>query len=138
VDDSDLIVVAFDGECLMCSRGIRFLAEHDRDRRLRFLRLQDPLGRDLEARAGTAALSTMLVAAGGKVFSRSDGVLHALASFGGLWRGLAALGRLVPRPLRDAGYDFIAARRHRWFGKGDACALPSPALRERLIGGEGV
>lgn len=129
----DRITIAFDGECLMCRRSIRWLAEHDRRDQLRFVRLQSPRGRELEARAGTTALATALVEADGRIHSRSDAVLHLFRALGGPFPPLAGLGRLIPRPLRDAAYDFIAARRHRWFGRGDACALPSEALRRRLL-----
>ena len=127
------IVVAFDGECLMCSRGIRWLAEHDPADQLRFARLQSPRGRELEQRAGTGDLMTVLVEADGRVYSRSDAVLRLGRAVGGQFRVLAAIGRFIPRRLRDAAYDFVAARRHRWFGRGDACALPSAALRGRLL-----
>ncbi len=133
MDGNDLIVVAFDGECLMCSRSIRFLAEHDPRRRFRFVKLQSPLGQRMEERAGTGVLNTALVEADGEVLSRSNAVLRVLRELGGGWRILALLGRCIPRPLRDWAYDFIAARRHKWFGKGDACAMPSEALRERLM-----
>lgn len=131
--DPTLIVIAFDGECLMCSRSIRWLAEHDRGDRLRFVRLQSPRGRTLEARAGTGSLATTLVEADGRIYARSDAVLRVLRSLGGLFRLLAGLGPLIPRRLRDGAYDFVAARRHRWFGRGAACALPSEALRRRLL-----
>lgn len=131
--DPPPLVIAFDGECLMCSRGIRWLAEHDRADRLRFVRLQSPRGRALEARAGTGRLATALVEADGRVHARSDAVLCVARALGGPFRVLALLGRGIPRPLRDAAYDFVAARRHRWFGRGDACALPSDALRRRLL-----
>jgi predicted DCC family thiol-disulfide oxidoreductase YuxK len=133
VDGNDFLVVAFDGDCLMCSRSIRYLAEHDPRRRFRFVKLQSPRGRSMEEKAGTGTLSTALVEADGAVFSRSDAVLRILHELGGGWRLLATLGRLLPRTLRDAGYNFIATRRHTWFGKGDACAMPSEALRERLM-----
>jgi predicted DCC family thiol-disulfide oxidoreductase YuxK len=133
VDESGFIIVAFDGDCLMCSRSIRFLAEHDPRRRFRFVKLQSSRGKQMEERAGTGALNTALVEAGGEVFSRSNAILRILRELGGGWRILSVLGRCVPGPLRDWAYNFIAARRHQWFGKGDACAMPSEALRERLM-----
>jgi predicted DCC family thiol-disulfide oxidoreductase YuxK len=133
VAGEEKIVVAFDGECLMCSRGIRWLAEHDAADQLRFVRLQGPRGRAMEERAGTGDLMTVLVEADGRIFSRSDAVLRLGRALGGGFRLLAALGSFMPRTLRDLAYDFIAARRHRWFGKGDACAMPSEALRSRLL-----
>lgn len=133
MDESDFIVVAFDGDCLMCSKSIRFLAEHDPKKRLRFAKLQSPLGQQMEKRAGTGTLNTALVEADGEVFSRSDAILRAMRELGTGWRILSVLGRCIPGALRDRAYDFIAARRHKWFGKGDACATPSEALRERLM-----
>jgi len=133
MDESDFIVVAFDGDCLMCSRSIRFLAEHDPRRRFRFVKLQSPRGQQMEKKAGTGALNTALVEADGKVFSRSNAILRAMRELGTGWLILSVLGRCIPRPLRDWAYDFIAARRHTWFGKGDACSMPSEALRERLM-----
>ena len=130
----DKIVVAFDGECLMCSRSIRWLAENDPADQLRFVRLQSPRGREMEMQAGTGDLMTALVAADGRIYSRSDAVLRLWQALGGRFRVISWIGRtFIPRRFRDGAYDFIAARRHRWFGKGDACALPSEALRVRLL-----
>ena len=131
---NDPIVVAFDGECLMCSRSIRWLAENDPAGRLRFVRLQSPRGREMEKQAGTGELMTALVEADGRVYSRSDAVLRICRALGWRFRVISWIGRtFIPRAFRDRAYDFIAARRHRWFGKGDACAMPSEALRKRLL-----
>lgn len=128
------ILVAFDGECLMCSRSIRWLAENDPADRLRFTRLQSPRGREMERRAGTGELMTALVDADGTIYSKSDAVLRLCRELGWRFRVIAWIGRtIIPRRFRDGAYDFIAARRHRWFGKGDACAMPSEALRSRLL-----
>lgn len=118
------ILIRFDGECLMCSSTIRFVADEDRARLVRF--------KSLEVE-GDRAPDTMLVEAGGRTLDRSDGVLAVLTALGGHWRAMAMAGRLIPRPLRDVLYRFIARNRYRWFGKGDACALPSEALKERLV-----
>lgn len=134
-------IIAFDGECLMCSRVIRFLAEEDRADRLRFTPLESPRGREMQRSAGLQTGTaegpfppdSMLVDAGEDILAKSGGVLRILEALGGHWRAFAWLGHLIPRPIRDAAYDFIAARRHRWFGKGDACALPSEAMTRRLV-----
>ena len=137
--EGEIITVAYDGECLMCSRGVRFLAEHDGQRRLRFVALQTPLGREREARAGTERLSTVIMKQGERVFTNSEAVLVALKGMGGIWTLLGKLGTMIPQSWRDRLYRYIAQNRYRWFGKRDTiCALPSEALRERLIDGERV
>ena len=39
----------------------------------------------------------------------------------------------VPRPLRDGAYGVVAAIRHRLAGRSNACEIPPPEIRERLI-----
>jgi predicted DCC family thiol-disulfide oxidoreductase YuxK len=39
----------------------------------------------------------------------------------------------LPRPLRDAAYDFVARNRYRWFGKKDACPMPRPEWTARFL-----
>lgn len=41
---------------------------------------------------------------------------------------------VVPRPLRDAIYRWVARNRYRWFGKKEACRIPTPAERARFLG----
>lgn len=41
---------------------------------------------------------------------------------------------IVPTPLRDAVYDYVAKRRYDWFGKDDDClVLKETELLERFI-----
>jgi predicted DCC family thiol-disulfide oxidoreductase YuxK len=65
-------------------------------------------------------------------FKASTGALELAWALGGWWR-LATIFKLVPRPLRDIGYYFIAKNRYRWFGKHDACMMPTPELRARML-----
>ncbi|WP_035609737.1 DCC1-like thiol-disulfide oxidoreductase family protein [Haloferula sp. BvORR071] len=136
--EGETITIAYDGECMFCSRSIRFLAEHDRHKRLSFVPLQTPLGREIEEQAGSAKLSSVVIRDGTGAYNRSEGALRIMRALGGVWALLAEVGRLIPRGLRDWAYDYIAAHRYRWFGKADVCSLPSPALRERLLDGERV
>ncbi|MDB6078614.1 MAG: hypothetical protein JWO82_2361 [Akkermansiaceae bacterium] len=130
------VSVGFDGDCLMCSRGMRFLAEHDPRKRFRFLKLQSERGRRMEEQAGETGLKTMLVEADGRIYSRSAAILRCLQAMGGVWSLLAAAGRIFPG--RDWLYDLIARNRQRFF-KGSVCALPSPALLERMASdGDGI
>jgi predicted DCC family thiol-disulfide oxidoreductase YuxK len=136
--DEEPVIIAYDGECMLCSRSIRFLAEHDPKRRLRFVTLQSRLGREIEAAATGETLNTVVAKKDGKVFTYSDAVLEILKTLGGSWAILGTLGFVLPRGLRDRAYRFVANHRYRWFGKADICSLPSEALRERLIDGDRV
>lgn len=131
-------MIAYDGECMLCSSGIRFLAEHDSRRSLRFVALQSPVGRQIEEQVVNEWLSTVIVRREGRVFTHSEAICQILKAMGGVWAVLGSLGSLIPKALRDPFYRFIARNRYRWFGKAEVCSLPSPALRERLLDGDRV
>lgn len=74
----------------------------------------------------------MLLVEGGKVYRDSDAGLRIYPRLRGPVRLLGLL-LAVPRPLRDAVYRFIARHRYRWFGKSEACRVPTPELRARFL-----
>ena len=45
--------------------------------------------------------------------------------------GYAAV--ILPKFLRDKGYDVVARNRYKWFGKQDQCRLPTPEIRSRFL-----
>ena len=132
-DDSHPIII-FDGECVLCSRFVRFVLAHDRAARMRFLAAQTPLGqalyRHFGLKSGDYETYVLLEAGGARV--KSDAALRIFALLGPPWSLLAA-GRIVPRLVRDGAYDFIARNRIRWFGARKACYAPSPEEAGRFI-----
>jgi len=116
-------VVFIDGECLLCSRTVAFLAQRDPAGELRFAHLQGPLaGHWLTAEERDVGPDGTVVLIepdrGNRVSRRSAAILRSLGRLGGPWRGLAALAA-VPGVTRllDIPYRFVARRRDRWFGR---------------------
>jgi predicted DCC family thiol-disulfide oxidoreductase YuxK len=130
-DDRPLFV--FDGVCVLCSSGVRWLIRRDPAGRFRFATAQSPLGRAIYAHYGIDMDETYLLLDEGRVYVRSDGYLRVAAILGGAWRWLAVPARLIPRALCDAAYDLVARHRYRWFGKTDYCALIPSELKERVL-----
>ena len=65
------------------------------------------------------------------LYLKSEAVLRILDEIGGFWRPVSWL-RIVPRSIRDTGYDWIARNRYRWFGRYDECIVPDPEARARF------
>lgn len=128
-------IVLFDGVCMMCSSIVRFVYERDPHARLRFAPLQSDAGQALLRRFGLAtdSMDTFVLVEGDRFYTRSTAALRLLRRLRGPWPLLYA-GIAVPRPLRDAVYAFVAKRRYRWFGRSDACMMPTtPDLRRRFL-----
>jgi predicted DCC family thiol-disulfide oxidoreductase YuxK len=124
----------------MCDRWVAWLLPRDRRGAFRFTPLQGETAARVRARHPTLPPldeTMVLVEApetpSERVRVRSDAALAILAGVGGGWRVAATLGRLVPPPLRDAVYRFVARRRKKWFGELAACRVPSPADRARFL-----
>ena len=130
-DDTRPLFV-FDDICVLCSGGASFLMRLKRARDVQFTSAQGELGEALYRHYGMAMDDTYLFIADGCAWSKSEGYFQLAKHLGGIWK-LAALARIVPRPLRDAAYDMIARNRYRWFGKTEACALLTEEQRARLI-----
>lgn len=130
-------VVLYDGVCGLCNGFVRFALARDRRGALMFAPLDSEFGRAVIARhpalRGRDSIVYVDRARGEVVATRSDAVLRIARDFGLGWRVLARVYGLMPRPVRDAMYDFIARRRYAWFGRYDVCPVPAPEHRARFI-----
>ena len=135
IPEIDGPLVLYDGECGLCDRSVQLILRHDRRARFRFAALQSELGRALLERHGLPAdvVSTVVLVDGDRAFTRSHAALRIAGKMDRPWPLLRAFA-IVPRPLRDVVYDFVARNRYRWFGKVDACMLPPPEVRARFLG----
>ena len=128
--------IYFDGECGLCHRWVKFALARDRGRELfRFAPLQGPtFAADVSPEERRALPDSVAVrTADGRLLTRSAATLHILSRLGGPWRGLAALARVVPRPLRDWTYDRVASVRKRLFAQPPtACPMVPRELSRRF------
>lgn len=126
-------IVFFDGVCGLCDRAVKRLLKMDGRRVLRFAPLQGETAHELLAAQDTQDLKSMIVYDGRGAARYSTAVVRILWHVGGFWRFLSYCLWLIPKPIRDFGYRFVAHRRYRWFGKTEACRLPQPGERELFL-----
>jgi predicted DCC family thiol-disulfide oxidoreductase YuxK len=133
-------IILYDGVCGLCNSLVQFLLKRDSDGRLRFASLQSDFATQVLQRHGfdPKDLDTMHLVENydqpdERVLQRSTAILRAGRELGGVWSFLAALGRVVPRPVRDVFYGLVARNRYRVFGKYDTCMLPDPNQRSRFL-----
>lgn len=129
-------VVLFDGVCNLCNGAVQFIIDRDPQSQFRFASLQSETGRSLLANLchplPQGDPETLVLVEGGVVYERSTAALKIARRLRGGWKAFAAL-LVLPRGVRDVGYNFIARHRYGWFGKAETCRLPTPELRARFL-----
>ena len=128
-------IILFDGTCAFCERSVRFIATRDGGY-FKFGASQNPEGQALLAKYGTTreAARSIILIEDGELSLRSTAVLRIARRMNAPWRW-ASIFLWVPTPIRDAIYRVVAAIRHRIAGQSNACEIPPPEIRERLITG---
>jgi predicted DCC family thiol-disulfide oxidoreductase YuxK len=128
-------ILLFDGVCNLCNAITQFVIRRDpTPARFRFAALQSEAGQRLLREHGLPPddFDTFVLVDQGTAFVRSSAALRVLKHLGFPWAMLYPL-MIVPRPLRDAVYRFIARNRYRWFGKREACMMPTDEIRSRFL-----
>jgi predicted DCC family thiol-disulfide oxidoreductase YuxK len=127
-------IILFDGTCAFCERSVIFIATRDRNGYFRFGASQSPQAAELLERHGLMrdTARSIILLEDGRAYLRSTAVLRIASKLTVPW-SLARVFLLVPTPLRDAVYRVVAAIRHRIAGTSNACQVPPPAIRAKMI-----
>ena len=124
-------VVLFDGVCNFCSGVVRFVIARDPHARFRFAPLQSDFAVSV-LRGLPGGTDSIALLEGDRVYRKSTGALRIARRLRFPWP-LAYVLIVLPRPLRDWGYDVVARHRYQWCGRTDACMVPTPEMRPRFL-----
>lgn len=127
-------VILFDGVCNLCNAWVNFVIDCDQAETFSFGAQQSAGGQALLGALHLEGrdLAGIVLVAGGRAYTDSTAILEICARLPPPWTYLALL-RLIPRPVRDAGYRWIARHRHKWFGWSATCRVPTPKLQRRFL-----
>lgn len=127
-------LILFDGVCNFCCFWVQFLIRRDPDKRFHFAPLQSAVGQEIVKRLGmsTDNLTTMILVEGDRRYVKSSAALRIARRMRGLWP-LLFIFIVIPAPIRDFFYDWVARNRYRWFGRQGSCMVPTPDVRERFL-----
>ncbi|MCA1957425.1 MAG: thiol-disulfide oxidoreductase DCC family protein [Nitrospira sp.] len=127
-------IILFDGVCGWCVKWVGFVIRHDPLGRFKFAPLQSSPAQRLLVTLGlpTQDFETFLLVEQGRIYTKSTAALRVIKLLAGPVV-LLSLCTLIPRPLRDALYDYVARRRYRWMGQTDTCLTLPPSTHRRFI-----
>ncbi|NEQ54521.1 MAG: DUF393 domain-containing protein [Leptolyngbya sp. SIO3F4] len=122
-------VIYFDGVCHLCQASVQRILRWEAHPTLRFASLQGVHGQRLP---GAQELDSVVLEENGVLYQKSEAAFRIIRYFRSPYRWIRVF-RFLPRTWTDAVYDFIARHRYRWFGKSDACMVPSPGWKDRFL-----
>ena len=127
-------VIYFDGVCVLCNGLVDFVIPRDRLHRFRYATLQSERGQHMMRRLQLPAdeLQTFILHEDGKGYVKSTAALRVCKGLSWPWP-LLYLFIAIPRPLRDAVYNWIGKRRYQYFGRRASCRTPLEEERHLFL-----
>jgi len=128
-----MAIILFDGECQLCDRSVQFIMKRDPSKHFKFASLQSEIGKDMLKQVNAPRhIDSLTVIAKRRYLQKSSAVLFISKNLKGIWKAFY-LFIIIPKPIRDVLYDFVARNRFNWFGKKDSCTIPSPEDKQRFL-----
>lgn len=127
-------VILFDGVCNYCNWWVSCVLMRDKKKYFYFAPLQSEIGKRVfqSLKSERDILHSLVLIDKGKVFYRSDAAIMIARKLGFPYNFLYAF-IVVPRPLRNWVYDWIARNRYKWFGKREHCMAPTADVKDRFL-----
>ncbi len=129
-------IILFDGVCNLCNTMVNFVIERDKKDDFRFVALQSETGISILKKIGLYDKnidSIVLYEPGVAYFYKANAALEIAKSLGGIYSILGYVLNILPDSILNFGYDFIAKNRYKWFGKEDACMIPTAELQSKFL-----
>jgi len=132
--DYNYSLILFDGVCNFCNSSVNFIIRRDKKNIFRFASLQSETGQKClsEYNFYNTEFDTIILIEKGELYTRSATALRIAKSISGIWK-LFYIFIIVPRPIRNYLYDLLSRNRYKWFGKKDACRIPSESEKKKFI-----
>lgn len=132
---SDKKVILFDGVCNFCNDSVLKVIKYDVKNQFVFTSLQSDIGKEITQYLGvdTSKVDSIILYEPNVAYDiKSTAALKIMNDFGGIWK-LTQIFLIFPESFRNIVYDYIAKNRYKWFGKKDACMIPSKEIQEKFL-----
>ncbi len=132
--EQDHPVILFDGVCNLCNASVQYVIKHDKKKLFRFASLQSSFGEKIlkQNNLPSEVFNSFILFENNIIYTRSTAALLVAKKLSGLIKILYGF-IVIPKFVRDAVYNFIARNRYKWFGKQEACWLPTPELKNLFL-----
>jgi predicted DCC family thiol-disulfide oxidoreductase YuxK len=128
-------IVLFDGVCNLCDNAVQYVIKHDKKDIFRFVALQSNLGKEIlnYLKVDTSKMdSIILYEPGVAYFYKSDAALEIVKDLN-VFLKWSVVFKIIPSSLRNPIYDYVARNRYKWFGKKEACMIPTEEMKAKFL-----
>tara|TARA_R110002049_G_scaffold162232_2_gene327920 strand:+ start:8780 stop:9196 length:417 start_codon:yes stop_codon:yes gene_type:complete len=128
-------LILFDGACNLCNSSVQYVIKHDKHNLFLFTALQSDFGKQIinEFNIDTSKIDSILLYTPEKgIHYKSTAALKIAAKLG-FPINLMGVFFIVPPFIRNWVYDYIAKNRYKWYGKQEACWIPTPELKSKFL-----
>ncbi|WP_145146475.1 thiol-disulfide oxidoreductase DCC family protein [Paenibacillus xylanexedens] len=127
-------IVLVDGVCHFCQGLTKWIIKRDPEGKYHFASLQSDVAKELleKGNLSTDSMDTFVLIENGSYYTRSTAALR-LAKGLKFPYPLLYVFIIIPKFIRNAVYNLVARNRYRWFGKDEACMLPTPEIKDRFL-----
>lgn len=127
-------LILFDGVCNLCNDSVQLVIKNDSENIFVFSALQNELVQNYLTKIDTdlLQLDTILLVTPSKIYTKSSAALTIARHLKGIYP-LLYVFYIIPKPLRDLVYNFIAKNRYKWYGKKESCMIPNPELKNKFL-----
>jgi predicted DCC family thiol-disulfide oxidoreductase YuxK len=128
-------LILFDGVCNLCNSSINYVIKYDKNDVFMFAPLQGEAGKQIiqKFHLDTSKTDSILLYSEEKGLQIKSSAALAIASKLGLPRNLLTIFYIIPPFIRNWVYDYIAKNRYKWYGKKEACMIPTPELQAKFL-----
>lgn len=131
----DKKIILFDGVCNLCDSTVQFLIKNDKKDVFRFTAIQSEVGQKIISKLGidtTKTDSIILYEPGRAYCFKAEAALKIAKELGSIY-SIISWFSILPKGFTNFVYDYIAKNRYKWYGKKDACMIPTPELKAKFL-----
>ena len=127
-------ILLFDGYCNLCNAWVKYIVKRNPAKTIRFASLQSIAGRALldEHNIDKNYIDSLVFIEEDRFSVSSTAALRTL-SYLSSWESQLKFLLILPSPLRDLLYRFVARYRYKGFGKREQCMVPTAELNDRFL-----
>ena len=128
-------LILFDGVCNLCNSSVMYVLKRDKKKLFMFAPLQSDIGKQIikEFNIDTTKVDSIILYNPEKGIHYKSTAALKVASQLGFPTNMLSVFLIIPNFIRNWVYDFIAKNRYQWYGKKEACMIPTPELKSRFL-----